>query len=235
MLESFLSYTEISLKEISLFSYAVVFLGGILASLSPCIYPVIPITVAYIGANAPVTKARGFFLSLFYVLGISVVYSGLGLIAALGGRLFGEISVNPWTYLVIGNVFLLLGLSMLDLFILPIPGFLRRSDSLPKRKGLFGAFLVGLSAGFIVGPCTAPILGAVLTYVASKQSLFLGVSLLFTFAIGMGLLLMFLGAFIGLAASLPRPGAWSNIIKKIFAITLIIYAEYLIILAGKRF
>jgi thiol:disulfide interchange protein DsbD len=235
MFENFLSYTEVTLAEVSVLSYFLVFLGGILASLTPCVYPLIPVTIGYVGANSSGSKTRGFFLSLFYVLGIAVIYSLLGAIAALSGRLFGEISTNPWTYLVVGNIFLILGLSMMDVFVLPIPGFLRSHGTAIKNKGLLGAFLVGLSSGLVVGPCTAPALGAVLAYVASRQNIFLGVTLLFTFALGMGLLLILIGTFTGLAASMPRSGRWLEAIKKIFAVILIICAEYFIILAGKRF
>jgi thiol:disulfide interchange protein DsbD len=235
MLEWLISYTEVNFKEISLLSYLLVFLGGILSSFTPCIYPLIPITVSYIGATSSGSRRRGFMLSFFYVLGIAVIYSSLGAFAALGGRLFGEISANPWTYLVVGIIFFFLGLSMLDIFILPIPAFLRAGGSLSKRKGILGSFLVGMSAGLVVGPCTAPALGAVLVYVGSKQNIFLGMSLLFTFAFGMGLLLMAIGTFAGLASSMPKSGKWLNLIKKIFAIALIIGAAYFIITALRRF
>lgn len=233
--EGIISNAEIYLKEISLVSYLAVFLGGALASLTPCVYPLIPVTAGFIGASSAGSKGSGFFLSFFYVFGIAITYSFLGAVAALEGRLFGEISANPWTYLIVGNIFLLLGLSMLDLFVLPIPGFLRPKGSVKRRTGVLAALLVGASSGFVVGPCTAPVLGAVLAYVASKQNLFFGITILFTFAFGMGLLLIFVGTFAGLAASLPKSGRWLNIVKKLFAILLIICAEYFIILAGRRF
>ena len=222
------------LKEISLLSYIAVFAGGILSSLTPCIYPLIPITISYIGARSAQTKAKAFIISLSYVLGIAFTYSCLGAIAALGGGVFGEISANPWTYLFVGNVFLLLGLSMLDIFVLSIPSFLKAKETAKKKEGLLGVFLVGASAGLIASPCTAPVLGALLTYVASRQSLFFGITLLFTFAVGMGSILIIVGTSVGLAASLPKSGRWMNIIKKIFAFFLIACAEYFIILAGRR-
>lgn len=235
ILEGLISNAGIYLERISLVSYLAVFLGGILASLTPCVYPLIPVTVGYIGASSAGSRSRGFVLSFFYVLGIAVIYSCLGAAAALGGRLFGEISTNPWTYLVVGSIFLVLGLSMLDLFALPIPGFLRSKGLAGKRAGVLGALLVGISAGFVVAPCTVPVLGAVLAYVASRQNLFFGITLLFTFAFGMGLLLIFVGTFAGLAATLPKSGRWLNIVKKLFGIILIICAGYFIILAGRRF
>lgn len=235
ILQELISNAEIYLEKISLVSYLAVFLGGIMVSFTPCVYPLIPVTAGFIGASSAGSRGRGFLLSFFYVLGIAITYSFLGAVAALGGRLFGEISTNPWTYLMVGNIFLLLGLSMLDLFVLPIPGFLKPRGAVKRRAGLSAALLVGASSGFVVGPCTAPVLGAVFAYVASKQNLFFGITLLFTFAFGMGLLLIFVGTFAGVAASLPKSGRWLNIVKKLFAILLIICAEYFIILAGGRF
>ena len=235
MLEALTSYTEITFKEISLFSYLIVFLGGVLTSFTPCVYPLIPVTAGYIGATSAGNKRRAFLISFLYVLGIAFTYSCLGAVAALGGMLFGEISASPWTYLIIGNIFLLLAFSMMGFFVIPLPKFLKQPISSTNKKGLFAPFLVGVSAGFVIGPCTAPILGAVLTYIAGKQNLFLGVSMLFTYALGMGMLLLVIGTFTGLLSSLPKSGKWLDIIKKVFGIILIICAEYFILQAGMRF
>ena len=235
MLESLISFSDITIKDISVLSYAIVFLGGVFTSFTPCIYPVIPVTIGYIGASSARTKGRAFFLSLFYVFGIATVYSCLGAIAALGGSVFGEISVNPWTRIIVGNIFLVLGLSMMDVFVIQLPGFLRPKVTPGAKKGLLGAFLVGMTAGLIMGPCTAPILGAVLTYVGSRQNVILGVSLLFTYALGIGLLLLVVGTFTGLAASLPKSGKWLSTVKKVFGVILIICAQYFLIQAGRMF
>ncbi|MFA5369689.1 MAG: cytochrome c biogenesis protein CcdA [Candidatus Omnitrophota bacterium] len=235
MIESLISFSNSAIKDVSVISYIVVFLGGILTSLTPCIYPVIPVTVGFIGASSARAKGRAFLLSLFYVFGMAFVYSCLGAVAALGGRVFGEISSNPWTYIIVGNVFLLLGLSMMDVFAVMSPG-LSRASAMPKQgQGLFRAFAVGISAGLIMGPCTAPVLGAVLTYVGSRQNIILGISLLFTYALGMGLLLLIIGTFTGLAASLPKSGKWLDIAKKVFGAVLIVCAEYFFIKAGALF
>jgi cytochrome c-type biogenesis protein len=235
MLESLISFSDITIKDISFLSYVIVFLGGIFTSLTPCVYPLIPVTIGYIGANSVRSRGRAFFLSLFYVLGIATVYSCLGAIAALGGSIFGQISTNPWTYLIVGNIFLFLGLSMMDVFVLQLPGFLIPKSTPSVKKGLFGAYFIGISAGLVMGPCTAPILGAVLTYVASRQNIFLGISFLFTYALGIGFILLVVGTFTGMAVSLPKSGKWLNLLKKVFGIVLIICAQYFFIQAGRMF
>ena len=235
MIASILSNLQIDSTNISALSYLVAFAGGIITSLTPCVYPLIPVTVGFIGAGAGGNRYRAFLLSFSYVIGIATTYSCLGAIAALTGTLFGSISTSPWTYLIVGNIFLLLGLSVLDVFTLPLPGFLTGRGGVKKRAGLLGAFLIGLSAGLVVGPCTAPALGAILTYVATKQNIIFGVTLLFTFALGMGMLLMLLGTFAGFATSLPKAGKWLDLVRKIFGIIMIACAEYFFILAGGRF
>jgi len=235
MIESLISFSELTIKDISPFTYFIVFIGGVFTSFTPCVYPVIPVTVGYIGANSAGTRKKAFLLSLFYVFGVSFTYSILGAIAALGGSVFGEISTNPWTYIAVGNIFLLLGLSMMDVFELKLPYFLMPKVMPKAGKGILGAFLVGISAGFIMGPCTAPILGAVLTYVGTRQNVMIGVSLLFTYALGLGALLLAVGTFTGFAASLPKSGKWMNIIKKIFGAILLVCAEYFLIQAGRMF
>src|SRR5208337_4116105 len=98
------------------------FAGGVLASFTPCTYPMMPITVAFIGGKANGSKRKGFLLSIFYVLGMSIVYSALAVFAALTGQLFGSLTANPWVYLVVGNICLFFGLVMLGAVPLTPPG-----------------------------------------------------------------------------------------------------------------
>lgn len=204
-------------------------------SFTPCIYPVIPITVAYLGAKGygAENKRRSFLLSFSYVLGLAVTYSILGAIASLSGNVFGQISTSPWAYLLVGNICLLLGLSMFNVFHLPIPQFLRDRQIHSQKKGLFPSFLVGLSAGLILSPCTAPVLAVLLAYVGTKGNVAFGVSLLFAFAMGMGMLLLVIGTFAGVLAHLPKSGPWLIKIQKSLAWALIFIGEYFIFMAGK--
>src|SRR3989338_11003481 len=102
-----------------LLAFVAVFAAGVLVSFTPCVYPVIPLTLGYIGARSAGNRWKGFTLSLVYVLGMALTYAVLGAFAALTGRLFGQISANPWTYFVVANMCLLLGFSMLGVFELP--------------------------------------------------------------------------------------------------------------------
>jgi len=209
------------------------FLGGVATSFTPCVYPVIPITVAYIGARSTRSRSHGFFLSLFYAMGLSVVYAALGVFAALTGRLFGSVTQNGWVYLAAGNLILLFGLSMLDVFNLPMPRFLSGAGGTGKaRPGFAGAFFVGATSGLIVGPCTAPALGVILTYVSAQKDVFLGGGMLFLFAMGMCTLVFILGTFSGLISALPRSGEWMIKVKKGFGWVMIAIAEYFILQAG---
>ena len=233
MIDQFVNGLETYLRASMVLSYIAVYLGGVLASFTPCIYPVIPITVAYIASQSSGSKTRGFVLSIFYVLGTSITYTVLGSIASLTGHLFGQIQSNPWTYLVVANICILMGLSMLDVFTLTLPQFLTSSRS-TRKKGLAGSFLLGALSGLILGPCTVPILGVLLGYVATKQHMFYGMSLLFVFAFGMGTILIILGTFTGLLTSIPKAGMWMVKTQKAFGWGMIVLGEYFLIVAGQN-
>lgn len=208
-----------------------VFLAGVLVSFTPCVYPVIPLTLGFIGARSAGSRWKGFTLSLFYVLGMALTYAVLGAFASLSGKLFGVIGSHPLTYFIVANVCLFLGLSMLGVFEIPQLS-IGSSAHLQKKKGYFGAFVIGLFSGLIVGPCTAPALAVVLVYVASKQNFLYGFLLLFVFGYGVGFLMILLGTFTGLISSMPKSGQWLESIKKIFGYLLIFAAEYLLIKMG---
>lgn len=232
-MDGFLQGLDGYLSASPLLAFIAVFLGGVLTSFTPCIYPMIPITIAYIGGRSGDSKLKGLSLSLFYVLGMAVTYAALGAFAALTGRFFGSATTNPILYIVIANIFIFLGLSMLDAFTLPIPSFLTSRQPGKKGGGRIGAFMVGLLAGTVAAPCTAPVLGVVLTYVAAKQNVAYGVGLLFVFSVGLGTLLIIVGTFAGLMSSLPKTGNWSIIIKKFFGWLMLAVGEYFLITAGK--
>ena len=213
-------------------AYAIAFLGGLLVSFTPCTYPVLPVTVGYIGSRALGSRRRAFLLSGAYAVGMASTYAAIGMAAALTGRVFGEVTAHPVSYLVLGNVCILLALSLFDVFHFPTPAFLSRPAGVAGGAG--GAFLVGMVSGVVVGPCTAPVLGGLLLYVGSSGHPVFGATLLFTFALGMTLPVVVLGTFTGLLARLPRSGAWLASVKNGFGILLLLAGEYLLVEAGKR-
>jgi thiol:disulfide interchange protein DsbD len=208
-----------------------VYLSGVLVSFTPCVYPVIPLTLGVIGAKNSSSKLGGFTLSLIYVLGMALSYAVLGAFASLSGRLFGQVATNPWTYFVVANAYLLFGLSMIDAFHLPQVSLLPARFQ-QKKNGLFGVFFMGALAGLIVGPCTAPVLATLLVYVGTRQNMLYGFTLLFMFGYGVGFLFILLGTFTGLLAYMPKSGAWLETVKKVFGWLLILAAEYLFIKMG---
>jgi thiol:disulfide interchange protein DsbD len=209
-------------------------MGGLVISFTPCTYPLIPVTVGLIGAQGSSSKLRGFFLSLFYVAGIALTYSILGGAAALSGRIFGQMQTTPWTYFIMANLCLVMGLSMFDVFniSLPVPHKLMKLTGENNKKRFLDNFLIGAVSGVVIGPCTAPALAVLLGYVAVKTNLLLGMSLLFVFALGMGTLLIIVGTFAGVIAALPKSGTWMTKIKFISGLILIGAAEYFLYIAG---
>jgi len=234
MIESFLNGLSGYLASSQFAAYLAPHPGGLLVSFTPCIYPVMPLVIAYIGARGARSRIRGFFLSLTYVLGLSITYAVLGGISALTGQLFGTIQNSFWIYFIVANVSVIMGLAMLDVFTIQIklPGIISRSETGDMRKGILGSFLIGVTSGLVVGPCSAPIFSVLLAYVATQQNFFFGMSLLFVFALGMGTLLIVIGSFAGLLAGLPRSGLWMVRIKQRCGWLLIATGEYFLIHAG---
>ncbi|MBN1636778.1 MAG: sulfite exporter TauE/SafE family protein [Deltaproteobacteria bacterium] len=232
MIQTLLNNFDFYLQSSVFLTLLAAYLGGVLVSFTPCIYPVIPITVAYVGGQSHGSKTKGLLLSIIYVLGTAVTYTALGGIAAMSGLFFGQIQTSPWTYFIVANICILMGLAMLDVFTFPLPGFLSQAHTAATKKGVLGGFLLGIASGLVLGPCTAPVLGVLLSYVATKQNVFYGMSLLFVFAFGMGTLLILVGTFTGLLTNLPKAGAWMIKIQKTFGWLLIAIGEYFLFTAG---
>ncbi|MBN2030448.1 thioredoxin family protein [bacterium] len=209
-----------ALEKGSIIAFLLVFIGGILTSLTPCVYPMIPITIAVIGAQAGGGKLRGFVLSLFYVLGIAATFSVLGILAAQTGTLFGSYTQHPVVIIMIASIFFLMGLSLLGVFVLQMPPTIA-SKLKGNRKGFLGAWVTGLLAGFIVSPCISPLLIVILTWVAKSGSVLLGFGLLFSFALGLGVLFVLIGTFSGVIKNFPRSGSWMAVIERGFGILLV--------------
>ncbi|HEX9105361.1 MAG TPA: cytochrome c biogenesis protein CcdA [Polyangia bacterium] len=207
-----------------LWAYASVFVGGFLTSLTPCVYPLIPITVSLFGARGDdVPRRRAIGLASLYVAGIGVMYAALGVGSALAGRAFGTFMANPWVMAPIAVLFVVMAISMFGAFELALPSGLQQRLSTVGGRGFFGAFAMGLVGGIIAAPCTGPVLASILAYVATTKSVVLGGSLLVTYALGMGVLFFAIAAF---AVGLPKSGAWMEGVKSVFGIVMLVAAAY---------
>ena len=223
-----------TLQNQPLLALATLFGAGVLTSLTPCIYPMIPITAGIIAGSAGTahSRARTVTLTLTYALGLALVYSTLGLLAGLSGNIFGTVSSSPWARFVTGNLLLIFGLVMLDV----IP--LRAPRRLTTWAGSLGAgsypavFLLGATSGLVAAPCGAPAFAAVLTFVAATRNAGLGFLYLLVFSFGMTAILIAVGIFSGTLARLPRSGPWLIWVKRIAGAILIAAAEYYFIQMG---
>ena len=206
-------------------SLAASFLAGLVASLSPCIYPLLPITLGVIGAVASNSRSRGFLISFIFVLGIAVCYSFLGAIASLMGLLVASIIINPVTYLALVIVFILLGFSQLGLLKLRMP-FLSLSASSGNSKGLWAVFTLGVVSALAMVPCNFPVLFSILNLIGLKKNVIFGIIALFVFSMGYGMILIVLGTFTSLIGKLPKQSRWILITKKITAFILLAVGLY---------
>ena len=208
-----------------LLTLLLVVLGGLGLNLTPCVLPMIPINLAIIGAGDQAdSKRKGFMRGSAYGAGIAMAYGVLGLVAVLTGARFGTLNSSPWFNLIIGVVFLVLGLAMFDIFNIDFSRFSSGKVSQGAQKGrLVTAFIMGAVAALLAGACVAPVVIAVLIYAATlySQGNVLGLLLPFLLGVGMALPWPFAGA--GMAV-IPKPGKWMVRIKQFFGVLIIIAA-----------
>jgi len=224
-----------TLSHHPLVALATLFGAGVVTSLTPCIYPMIPITVGILSGTSAGQRprARTVRLTLAYVTGLALFYAILGLIAGLTGSLFGTVSSSPWARLTIGNLLLVFGLAMLDVIPVSAPRRLLEWTAGLTGGSYAGVFLLGATSGIVAAPCGAPAFAAILTWVATTRSGVLGFVYLFVFSLGMTALLIVVGLFSGTVAALPRSGAWMVWVKKGAGVALLAMAEYYFVEAGK--
>ena len=222
------------LEQNPLIAAATMFGAGLVTSLTPCVYPMIPITAGVIagtaGDDAP--RRRVILLTLTYVLGLALLYAVLGTLAGISGTLFGTVSASPWARFAIANMLLLFGLAMLDVIPVRVPPRLMAWTAGLGGGSYPAVFLLGATSGIVAAPCGAPAFAAVLTWVSTTGSPLLGFIYLFIFSLGMTALLVAVGVFSGTLARLPRSGIWMIWIKRAAGVILIAMAEYYLIKMG---
>lgn len=200
-----------------------VFLAGMGASLTPCVYPMIPITMAIIGAKGG-GKARGFSLALVLVLGMALTYTVLGVAAAKSGAAFGAFAQKPAFLIPVSLLFGLFALSLFGAYEIALPaGLTGKLQGSGAKKGYGGAFIMGMVLGPISAPCVGPVIGAVLVAIAQKGDVFLGGLQLFIFALGMGVLFLVVGTF---SAALPKSGDWLTRFKHVMGLVVLGFAAW---------
>ncbi len=196
---TFLDNIEQIIVLYPIIAFGAVFLAGIVSSASPCVLATIPLVVGYVGGYADGDRKKAFFYSIAFILGLSLTFTAFGAAAGLLGTMFGV--MGGWWYVILGAIALIMGLQMVGLYQLRLPFHV---EVKPKRKGIFGAFLLGLFFGIVSSPCATPVLVVILTLVASKGEVLYGTALLFVYAIGHCLLMLLAGTFTGFVESFVK-------------------------------
>ncbi len=206
-----------------------IFFGfGIALNLTPCVYPVIPITISYFGSQSEHKKGSTFNLAIFYTLGIAIVFALLGLVSSLAGKQWGFLFQSSWFVVAIVMIMLIFSLSMFGVFEVKVPTSIMTKAG-ASREGLLGSFIMGLTVGFVIAPCAAGIIVGLIGLVAREGIILKGTLLFFVMGLGLGLPYLILGTFSGLLNKLPQSGMWMVWIKKVFGIILIGVAIYFLL------
>ena len=200
-----------------------IFLAGLATSLTPCVYPMIAITVSVFGARQAESRTKAALLSTSFVLGIAALFTPLGVVSALTGSAFGSALASPWVVGGLAALFMVMALSMFGLFDLALPSGLQNRLAQAGGFGVRGAFVLGFVNGLIAAPCTGPVLAVLLTWVATTGNVGFGALALFVYAIGIGVLFWVVGTF---AITLPKSGRWVEWTKSVFGIAMLALAFY---------
>jgi thiol:disulfide interchange protein DsbD len=197
--------------------------GGFVVSLTPCVYPMVAVTVSVFGAREAKSRWEGAALSAAFVLGIVAMFVPLGVVAGLTGSMFGSVLQNRWVVVAMALLFLILAASLFGAFELALPASLTNRLAMLGGIGYRGAFLLGLACGLIASPCTGPVLTGILAWIAQTKSAGLGAMAMGAFALGLGVPFFVVGAF---AVQLPKSGRWMVHVKSLLGIVLVVVALY---------
>lgn len=220
-----------------LFTLLLIFLAGLALNTTPCVYPIIPITISFFANQSSGKMSRTFGMACCYVLGMATTYSVLGVAASLSKGLFGAALQQPPVLVFLALIMIALALSMFDLYEFRLPLFLNRlvSRETQSARGLGGALLMGLSMGVVAAPCIGPLVAGLLVHVGSKGDPLYGFCLFFVLALGLGFPYLILGTFSGALSRLPRSGQWMVTVRKFFGFVLLGMALYFLMPLLGRF
>lgn len=219
------------MMDFSEVSFITAYIAGVATSFTPCVYPLLPIIVSFIGAQSGTSYKKKVLMTLVYILGTSIVYSFLGVTASLTGKIFGLAQNSFLANFIVGVICLVFSLAMFGVFNFNLQ--FGRIINPTIFKGYIGAFVLGATSGAVFSPCTTPVLGTILTLVASRQNILYGGVLLFIFALGLSTTLFLAGIFSGFLTKLPKSGKWTIVIEKVFGFVLFLVAFYYLFKAIK--
>ncbi len=204
------------------------FVLGLALNLTPCVYPMIPVTIGYFSKQSEGRTSRVFGLALMYLLGIAVTYSLIGVVAALTGQLFGALLQNSWVLVGIAGIMVALALSLFGVYQIQAPNFIRQKVSRDTGGGVLGALSMGLVVGIVAAPCVGPITIGLLTYVGATGNPWVGFWMFFALSLGLGIPYVALGTFSGGLKKLPRSGVWMIWVDKLFGFAMLGLALYFV-------
>lgn len=229
MEDKLLQTLEIYINNKPLWALLIAFLGGIISSVSPCVLSVLPIMVGYIGGYSEDKLSKAFFQSLLFVLGMTIVLTLVGIVAALAGQVIGSF-IGPFWYLLLAVISIFMGLSLLEVFYIQFPTFIK---DMPKNKygKVLSPIILGMAFGTIATPCSTPILLALVSYVAYESNLAFGVMMLACYAFGHSILLLIAGTFTGLVKQIMQIRNWTRYLIKISGVLLILIGIVLFLYA----
>ncbi len=205
-----------------------VFIGGLALNLTPCVYPLIPVTVGYFGGQSEGNTKKLFFMGLLFVLGMSLTYSVIGVVTSLTGAIFGSLLQNTYVIMFIILVFIVMALGMFGAYEFKLPDSLVAKAG-GAKGGMYGAFFMGLTLGIVAAPCVGPFVIGLVTLVAAKGDPLYGFTMFFVLSLGLGLPYLFLAIFSGKIKKLPRAGEWMDSVKHIFGLLLFGIALYFLL------
>ena len=206
----------------------IVFLGGLALNLTPCVYPLIPITIGFFGGQSEGSTKRLAVMGILFVVGLAVTYSVIGVITSLTGAVFGTLLQNPFVIIAVAVILIALSLSMFGVYEFKLPDKLVAKAG-GAKGGYYGAFFMGLTLGIVAAPCIGPFVLGLVTYVAAKQDVFFGFIMFFVLAVGLGTPYLFLAIFSGKIKKLPRSGEWMQAVEHIFGLILVGMAIYFLL------
>ncbi len=216
----------VNTQQASWYIITLAFIAGILVSFTPCVYPMIPITAGILQSQAQRSMLHNFFAALAYITGIALVYALLGYLSATTALIFGIWFSKPWFMILVSAFFLYLAGSLFGVYELHMPRFLQTHATTSKSGSIMQCFMFGIISGTVASPCLTPALALLLGIVAKQANPILGFFTLFSFSLGMGILLLIIGTFSGTLALMPRAGEWMNIIKSLFGFMIIATVVY---------